>query len=746
MRALRNWIAPVFLLFLLSVVFHWRLVLSRQYTWLDSPDIANMEVPRFQFQAREWHAGRFPLWDPTQWCGQPFLGQMTGAAYPPHWIFSLWAGRHPRISQSDLHWYLVLVRFFAMLNGWLLCRYLRRSQAAAIAGGMLFGLGSFIGNTDWPTVLNGILWAPLVFLFLFRAVDARRPWLSAALSGSLLGVAWLSGHHEAPAYLSLAVAATWIWCALRGWRLDARVAKLAAVALLFTVLASGLQIVPAIEYGRLAVRWAGMEEPLGWKAVVPYLVHERFSLPLASLPGIVVSGIRVPVSLHLGVAASLLILLTIVKKWREPRVRLFCALAAAALIFALAGRTPLHGVLYSVLPFIEKTRVPARAVSVFGFAAAVLAAYGVDALRHAARANWLPRLGWILVALGGAVQLIRAALVPQRWGINEGILFAGLAALISGLLLLAVRRGAIVARAAAGVLIAMCFVELHNESQTVLPSLADPGRDSLWKRTRIADDIAEALRREPGMVRADVDDREFPANFGEWHGIDTPGGMGAGVTANIFGARQYTDRTNDLLAITHVVAREPTRPGQVEVFQGASRLRVLRNPSAFPRSWVVHEVVQAPDVAGARKMLGDPAIDLRKRAPVSAHVEPLERCEGDQVRIERYESDRVVIRASMRCKGLVILADTWFPGWRATVDGTSAQVLEAYGALRGVVAGGGEHLIEIRYRPVSAAVGAAMTAAALVGCLLLAVVSMRRRPAPRRAGSPDGSVDEAGRA
>jgi uncharacterized membrane protein len=345
MRALRRWIAPALLLLLLCILFHWRLVLSRQYTWLDSPDIANMEVPRFQFQAREWRAGRFPLWDPTQWCGQPFLGQMTGAAYPPHWLFSLWAGRHARISQSDLHWYLVLVRFFAVLNGWLLCRYLRRSQMASIAGGLLFGLGSFIGNTDWPTVLNGILWAPLVFLFLFRAVDGRRPWFSAALSGSLLGLACLSGHHEAPAYLSLAVGATWIYYAFRARRADARVVQLAGTAVLFTVLASGLQTLPALEYGRLAVRWAGTADPLGWKDTVPYLVHERFAFPLSSLPGIVVSGLRVPGSLLVGVAGSLLFLLAAVRKWREPRVGLFCLLAAAGLVLALAGRSVVQGVL-----------------------------------------------------------------------------------------------------------------------------------------------------------------------------------------------------------------------------------------------------------------------------------------------------------------------------------------------------------------------------------------------------------------
>jgi uncharacterized membrane protein YfhO len=75
----------------------------------------------------------------------------------------------------------------------------------------------------------------------------------------------------------------------------------------------------------------------------------------------------------------------------------------------------------------------------------------------------------------------------------------------------------------------------------------------------------------------------------------------------------------------------------------------------------------------------------------------------------------------------VVLADTWFPGWRAEVDGRPAEVLEVYGALRGVVAGAGTHNIEFRYRPWSAATGAAMSASALIGCVIIAAMERRRR-------------------
>ena len=66
--------APAFLA-LLVILFNWKLVLTDQYTWLESVDITTQVLPWFQFQASEWHAGRIPLWDPHAWGGQSLIGQ-----------------------------------------------------------------------------------------------------------------------------------------------------------------------------------------------------------------------------------------------------------------------------------------------------------------------------------------------------------------------------------------------------------------------------------------------------------------------------------------------------------------------------------------------------------------------------------------------------------------------------------------------------------------------------------------------
>jgi uncharacterized membrane protein YfhO len=87
----------------------------------------------------------------------------------------------------------------------------------------------------------------------------------------------------------------------------------------------------------------------------------------------------------------------------------------------------------------------------------------------------------------------------------------------------------------------------------------------------------------------------------------------------------------------------------------------------------------------------------------------------------RHEPNFVQIKAAMNCKGMVILTDSWFPGWRATIDGKPAPILKAYGAFRGVVVGEGDHTIEMLYRPWSVFIGAAMSGSAVIYALFMAL-------------------------
>jgi len=69
---------------------------------------------------------------------------------------------------------------------------------------------------------------------------------------------------------------------------------------------------------------------------------------------------------------------------------------------------------------------------------------------------------------------------------------------------------------------------------------------------------------------------------------------------------------------------------------------------------------------------------------------------------------------------LVVVADAYFPGWAATVDGRPAPVLRADGAFVGVAVPAGDHHVELAYRPPPAATAGRAVTGGTVALLVLA--------------------------
>jgi len=725
-KAARSRLAWTGLLLLICIGFYWKLVFTDQYTYLDSPDLANMELPRFQFQATEWRHLRFPLWDPHQWCGQPFLGQVLGAAYPLNWVLPHLPFDRGKIRLSVLHWYFVLIHFQGALFAYWLCRDLKRSRVASLLAGLVFALGAFLGDTDWPQLLNGAVWAPAALLFLLRALRGQRPFSSAALCGLFTGAAWLSGHHEVPIYLTTAVGGVWLFSVARGQTSRRRLLALAVVTAASTVLTSGLQTLPAYEYGRLALRWAGAGAQ-AWNEPVPYFVHGQYSFTPAALLGLVLPGRFQHVNPFIGVTALSLALFALACAWKShPPVRLCGVIALLGLLFSLGGENVFHGLLYSVVPVFGKARVPVRALVIFNLGVAPLIAFGLDALRDEPRSIWLRRMTWCLVAVALGIFAVSGGFsIAGRLSLDAPVMFTGLAAALLAALLAAWRAQAIGVRALAVSLALVSLFELGRVSGARMTNLRDAGRPSLLAALRANDDVAAFLRGQAKPLRVDVSDEDIPSNFGDWHSIDTLGGYMAGVTANIFQLGTQVPRVQDLLAVNFRVARKPSRPDQQLVFLGSSGVNVYRNPAALPRARVVHELVRVPSYQELGKLHTDESFDLQRQAAMLGPPPELERCEGaeEPVSFAAMRPSRVVLDATLRCRGMVVLADTAFPGWKAKVDGRPAPIHEISGALRGVVVERGSHRIEMTYRPASVTLGALMT---LTG--LLAACFLCRRP------------------
>jgi uncharacterized membrane protein YfhO len=80
---------------------------------------------------------------------------------------------------------------------------------------------------------------------------------------------------------------------------------------------------------------------------------------------------------------------------------------------------------------------------------------------------------------------------------------------------------------------------------------------------------------------------------------------------------------------------------------------------------------------------------------------------------------RTVVDATATAPGILVLADAYYPGWRATLDGRSTPIFPADWGLRGVALPEGRHTLVFEYRPDWLPAAVLMTVAGLLATLLM---------------------------
>jgi hypothetical protein len=102
----------------------------------------------------------------------------------------------------------------------------------------------------------------------------------------------------------------------------------------------------------------------------------------------------------------------------------------------------------------------------------------------------------------------------------------------------------------------------------------------------------------------------------------------------------------------------------------------------------------------------------------SPHLDPSAEVSGT-ARIVVDLPERVVVETESPGSSYLVLADTFDPGWSATVDGTPAPIRPAYVAFRAVALEGGPHTIVFTYRPAGFRLGLGISIAGLALALIL---------------------------
>src|SRR4029077_11831794 len=150
------------------------------------------------------------------------------------------------------------------------------------------------------------------------------------------------------------------------------------------------------------------------------------------------------------------------------------ALAIAVVLYALGHNSVFQGALYGLIPQLDKARSPSSAIVLFQFAAAALAAFGVDRLAT----SWTARGTSILAAFGALTLAIAEFVIfanKLTFPADDRVILTAFIALLAAALFAAWRRQTLTSTQAHVLLILLLLLELGNSAQYSLADRSDRG-------------------------------------------------------------------------------------------------------------------------------------------------------------------------------------------------------------------------------------------------------------------------------
>ena len=326
--------------------------------------------------------GELPLWTPYVLSGYPLLSMSQVAiGYPLTWGYLFISG--PWAEQL----YVLAPFLLAPAFTYAYARELGRSRLAALLGGLAFGYGGMmcgaIANSGMLT--NGLMWTPLVLLFIDRSRQRSLTycllWTSVAYSMSVL-----AGHGQSYVYVGLVALSYGLFLSLSSIFKSRQSGKRAWITwpnlrpLLVTLGALGLsagvaafQVLEALRAARRSIRGG-----LSYEAFADGSFTLREALLSIGAPiyhYVDTSAYVTPLALVLAITA-------VACAWRgrgtrDPRIWFWVAVAVVGFVLTLGAHTPFYRIVYHV-PVLNSFRVPSRHTFEWTLAISMLSAFGWD--------------------------------------------------------------------------------------------------------------------------------------------------------------------------------------------------------------------------------------------------------------------------------------------------------------------------------------------------------------------------------
>ena len=625
----------------------------------------------------------------------------------------------------------------------------------------------------WESKWRGITLLSVCFGLQFLAGHAQTTWytllLAAAWAGFWVVVTKIEaeiGHDEISENSDTrGGASSWEWLRRFAW-----VWGILALAVMLGAALAAVQLLPTAEYLMQSQR----AQAVDYEFAMTYSFWPWRFLTLLS-PGLFGNPVQGDYwgyanywedAVYIGLLPFLMAVMAILRRGKGSGVkgnaRLVYFLVGVVIIsflFALGKNTPLFPFLYRHMPTFDMFQAPTRWTLLAVFALCLLAGIGIEAWRRPeARGLYWTRLGTmgaaaILVGAGIAatgmvsalgsirLSLVRSMALLGMWGVGVGILaltaparwqtrqvdrgwWAWMVVAWTALdLILAgwginpgidldfYRQASPTAQQVHAMLGGgRLYLPERDEKQLKFERFFrfdtfDPGEDwmhlraSLLPDVNLLDEIASANNFDPLV----------PGRYATW-------------IAQLEAANP-TLKTHmlNLMAIKVVEKLDSSQPYGVR-FEARPALDRIR--------WVPCGIAVRDPQDALESILnrsGDPLTTVHLEGVAEVPKRECDEVKRAEVQPVSENPNRLNIHVQSEAPGYLVIADVWYPGWRARVDSKSTPVLRADYLFKALAIPAGEHEIVISFRPWTSLAGAIVSALAWLGLVTFFVIKSIRQ-------------------
>jgi hypothetical protein len=690
-------------------------------------DAADYYYPYLFFVSDSFRHGDIPLWSPFLFNGFPSVGDIQAQTfYPPNFLFMIFT----TFSPYAVHLSLVLHFCLAGVFMYFLSRhYLQNRWACAISALAYMLSGYMVGHIEHLTIIDLIAWLPLVFLLLEKAMMINNV-AYAFIAGLFFGVSILAGHPQSTHAIIFVLIIHALYRATNSYVREKKKALFLRPILVLSIclgvglLISAVQIIPTYELtkeslraGALSFEVAAGSGQLRFSDAVILFMPNYFG----AVSGPYWDQMDISQSLlYIGIMPLFFIGLALINARKRPDIIYFFIMALFSLMVSLGEHGFIFRLLYDYVPGFDHFRSPVNTAFIFTFFGALLAGQGFNVLSQKVKKRTLFIYFGIFLALG----LILHSLGPVP---SADIGDAAIQNINSGLAFFVV----FLSVSAVVVTLSVHFPEHKNIyfSILLLFTFAD-----LF--INLSDSMTIGEKAPPGLYEKEA---EIITRIKGGSGIASGAGPGIELNASDLAQglyRVYTQPTGNAgtavfgfnRAMLHrmflVEGYEPLEMSRhrklIDVLSVSNLDNLLKISNAKYITSMVNNNVDLKNYPGflprayivpnARFRDNDDRV-LEELAVFDPSSEVIISGKGTDIAgrtmaasewsstVSRYTGNLVEIRTQSVKDGFLVLSDTYYPGWRAWIDGVGSPVMRANYDFRALQLPAGEHTVVFKFTP-----------------------------------------------